>query len=131
MESNGHGDKLRLREAFLAQLLAQPTIKQACQAIGISQGTATRWLRQPAFKQAYAEARWESLAEALHYLQGSILRAVAVLNAVLLDPDAKPAVKVIAARAVLEFGLRSIEQEQIADRLSRIEEALAIGGGNV
>jgi hypothetical protein len=130
MESNGHGDKVRLREAFLAQLLAQPTIKQACQAVGISQNTGTRWLRQPVFKQAYAEARRESLAEALHFLQQSILKAVTILNIVMMDPEAKAMVKVAAARAVLEFGMRSVEQEQIADRLARIEEALAIGGGD-
>ena len=60
----GHGQKLsRQHEVFIATLLTTPTVKQAAKAAGIAEATAGRWMKDPGFKAAYAEARRQALQE--------------------------------------------------------------------
>lgn len=119
----GKGPKQK-REVFIAALLAHPTVIQAAKACGISESTATRWLQEPQFKQRYAEARQQVLREALHYLEGTMLAAVATLRQVMLDANTKPSNKIQAARTILELGLRSHELYEIEERIAALEATL-------
>src|SRR5215467_1970995 len=103
----GHGDKSKQKEQLLAALLVHKTIIDAATAVGIAKNTALRWLAEPAFQAAYSDARRQVIADTMSYLQRSMLKAVSALNAVLDDPASKPMVKVVASRALLEFGLRT------------------------
>src|SRR5690349_16746190 len=111
-------DKARQKDLFLAALLTQPTILQAATAAGLSETTAQRWLKEDAFKKAYAEARRRGLDEAMACLQHAMLGAVAVLRGVMLAPDTRPAQKIVAARTILELGLRTFEVEELEHRIA-------------
>ena len=50
------------QEQALAALLKEPTITLAAKASGISESNIYRWLKEPAFKAAYREARREAFA---------------------------------------------------------------------
>lgn len=55
----GHGEKqTRKQSIFIANLLAEPTVKEAAQKSGIGEATAYRWMKDPAFQESYREARW-------------------------------------------------------------------------
>jgi hypothetical protein len=125
----GHGERLsRKEQAFLAALLVHPTIIQAAKTVGIAEATATRWMKEPAFKTAYAEARQQALGETLAFLQQSMLAAVATLRQVMLAADTTAPAKIMAARALLEYGLRAVTLEQMEERMQAIEAALKEGG---
>ena len=88
----GHGERLsRKQESFIAALLIYPTVKQAAGSIGISEATATRWLKNTTFKQAYSDARHAALDQIMAAVEQSMLEAVAVLRAVMADPGDVPA----------------------------------------
>src|SRR6266849_5429264 len=95
----GHGQKLsRQYEAFIAALLTTPTVKQAAKVAGIAEATAGRWLKDPGFKTAYAEARRQALGEVLALVQQSMLGAVAVLRIKMHAVDSPPWLQVQCAK---------------------------------
>ena len=117
-------DKSHQKDVFLAALMSEPTVLLAAQRAGISQSTATRWIKDPQFKAAYAEARRGVLGEALALLQGTMLAAVLTLRHTMLSDASKPQTKVLAARTVLELGLRSFELEGIEAKMNHILEEI-------
>jgi hypothetical protein len=119
----GHSKKPQRQEAFLAALLTQPTILLAAKQAGISEGTAGRWLKEPAFAARYAEAKRQAFSEVLAFLQQSMLAAVATLRSVMLDKDTKPSTKVMAAGKLLELGMKSHEIYTLEERLAAVEAA--------
>jgi hypothetical protein len=124
----GHGEKLsRKQEAFIAALLTQPTILQAAQAAGISEATATRWLKEPGVATAYAAARRAALGEAMAFVQQSMLSAVLTLRHVMLAAETPAPSKVTAAKTILDMGLRSFELEELEQRIAALEAARGQG----
>jgi hypothetical protein len=104
--------------------MVQPTVRQAATAAGISTATATKWLRDASFCRAYDDARRQALGETLHYLQQSMHAAVAKLVTLLTDPASKPVVQLAAARAILEYGLRAVELEEVQTRIAQLQKQL-------
>lgn len=119
----GHGHKYRQQEAFVAALLTQPTVVMAAKAAGISEGTAERWMKEPAFQERYAEAKRQAFGEVLAFLQQSMLGAVATLRSVMLHAQTKPTTKVLAAGKLLELGLRAHEVYTLEERIAALEAA--------
>ena len=115
--------KQRQQELFLAALLTSPTIAVAAKQAKISEATGTRWLREPGFQARYSEAKARAFGEALDFLKQSMVSAVAVLRATMLDKGTKPATKVSAAGKLLELALRAHELYTIEERLVALEQA--------
>lgn len=121
----GHGQKLsRQHEAFIACLLTTPTVKQAAKAAGIAEATAGRWMKDPGFKTAYAEARRQALGEVLALVQQSMLGAVAVLRTKMLAADSPPWLQVQCAKHLLDLGLRAVEIEQVMHRMEDLVQQM-------
>ena len=107
----------------MAALLTQPTVVMAAKAAGISEGTAGRWMKEPAFQERYAEAKRQAFGEVLAFLQQSMLGAVATLRSVMLDAQTQPTTKVLAAGKLLELGLRAHEVYTLEERIVALEAA--------
>lgn len=61
----GHGSKFgRKKEVAIAALLSQRNQEEAAQAAGVSKRTLNRWLRMPAFRAAYLDARRAAMSQA-------------------------------------------------------------------
>lgn len=120
----GHTKRPQRQEAFLAALLTQPTIVLAAQAAGISEATATRWLKDPDFQARYAEAKRQAFGEALTFLQQSMLSAVTVLRTIMEASTTKDATKVSAATKLLELAFRAHEQYELEQRIAALESTL-------
>ena len=115
--------KQRQQELFLGALLTSPTIAVAAKQAGVSEATGSRWLKDAAFQQRYAAAKQQAFGEALAFLQQTMVAAIAVLRATMLDKGTKPATKVSAAGKLLELALRAHELYTIEERLVALEQA--------
>jgi hypothetical protein len=78
----GHGQKLTAKqEALIAALLTEPTNDAAAAKASVSRATLYRWLRLPAFQDAYRQARRESVDAAVGRMQaGTALAADTLLH---------------------------------------------------
>jgi hypothetical protein len=90
----------------------------------LNRATLWRWLQDEQFSRAYSKARRESVRQSIARLQQVSSGAVDCLRDVMQSPDANPAAKVSAAKAVLEFSLKAIELEDLTLRIEQLEKLL-------
>jgi hypothetical protein len=110
------------QRAVLA-LRSEASVRKAADASGIKERTIYNWLKTPDFDAAYREARREAVKQGIARLQHGTSAAVGVL----FNPMANgtPAVKLGAARTVLEMGIKVLEIEDLAVRLEALEKVYA------
>ena len=113
----------RKQEEAITVILAQPTLKQAAEHLGVNERTLRRWMKDPTFSQAYREARRQGHAHVIAMAQRYAPAALNVLAKIATD-NAKPAAaRVTASVAVLKFTRESIELDDLAQRLEALEAA--------
>lgn len=112
------------QEKLLAALLASPTIQSAAKIAGVSEATALRYLKESEFSEAYRAARAAVVSHAVSQLQGACGDAVATLREVASDRQVPASSRVSAARAILDTSLKSIELDDLAARIERLEAAM-------
>jgi len=117
------GDRRQADTALIAALAAGQPVDAAAQAAQVSERTAYRRLADPAFKRAVQTARAELLAQAVGRLADAATAAVATLRD-LLDAEAD-SVRLGAARAILDAGMRGTELVDLAERVATLEEQQA------
>jgi predicted TPR repeat methyltransferase len=119
----GHGNKFgRKKEQAIAALLTQRNPEEAARAVGIAPKTLKRWMRLPEFQTEYLEARREAVLQAVARIQQNCTAAASVLLKLMADTNTPASVRVRAADSVLERGVKSIELEDLALRIARLEE---------
>lgn len=116
-------------ERVIAALIANPTIRAAATASGISETQIYARLRTPEFKNKYAEARRQLLERNTAALQGHLAAAIETLAKVCQDEKAAPQVRINAADAIIRNTLKMTEQSDILTRLGELEQQ--IGGRKV
>jgi len=107
------------QQKAIEALLSEPSIRQAAAVAGLGEKTIRRWLRQPEFSRAYQEARRQVFADALADLRVATHDAVEALRKVVREETG--ALRVKAARTVLELSIRSAETLEFEIRLKRLE----------
>ena len=110
--------------ALIAALAGGATMADAARAAGVGERTVYRRLQTPAFRARVIAARADLVERAAARLADAAGAAVTTLGE-LLVAGTPPAVRLGAARAVLELGLRLREQQEIEERLAALEAALA------
>ncbi len=118
------GALTRKQEAAITALLAQPSMKDAAASAGVSVPTLWRWLQNDDFQSAYMKARRESVRQAVAHLQQASGEAVDVLREVMNGKEATAAARVSAARAIIEFAIKAVEVEDLAERVKQLEALL-------
>jgi hypothetical protein len=125
--SGGHGEKQsRKLEEFIAAMLVQPTVEAAARSAGISYVTAWRWMKDEAVIARYRAARRDAMQHAMARLEQAASGAVECLMEVQSKGESESA-RVSAARCILETAMRSVELNDIQERLDRLER-IAKGG---
>jgi transposase-like protein len=105
----GHGQKTTSRqEAVIAALLTEPTYAKAAAKAGVSASTVYKWLRQPAFRQAYRRARQELIEHAIGRIQAATGQAVETLLHVATHAR-RDSDRVRASVALINHSLRGLE----------------------
>jgi hypothetical protein len=105
-------------------LIATGDPRSTAQTVGVSEVTLRRWRGSPAFAEAFRDAGRLASAEATSMLLGAQVAAVNALREVLAT--ASPALRVRAARAILEVGIKFREND-LEDRLRALEEEVCNG----
>lgn len=119
----GHGDKLiRKQDQAISALLTSPTVKAAAECCGVSVATLQRWQQLPEFSTAYRLARRRVIDQATGQLTRASVDAVAVLSEVMHGEAQPGAVRVSAAKAVLDYAYKSYELEELVARVAALEE---------
>ena len=115
-----HQGRKNADERLLQALACGATVEQAAQAAGISARTAHRRLKDPVFQQRLAAARDDIVQRTANMLTGGAMEAIKTLLA-LQHTDMPPAVRLGAARTVLELGLKLRESSDLTKRIAELE----------
>lgn len=106
----------------IAALLVEPSIVAAAGTVGVAERTMHRWLAESDFRAAYLAARREAVSQAIAQLQRIAGEAAIALQSIMNDGSKPAHARVAAARAVLEFGIKAVEIEDLAARVAALEE---------
>lgn len=128
MATNGtsHDGLTPKQEKALAALLTEPTVTAAAAKVGVGERTVHTWLAEPTFADAYRAARRHAVGQAIARLQQGSTAAVDALLDVIdgAYATAPPAVRVSAAKVVLDMAFRAVELEDLQARLEALEQQL-------
>ncbi len=110
------------QERAIAALLSESSIAAVAKQIGVTDRTVYRWLEEPAFAEAYRQARQQVVQQALVRVQALTSNAVMVLEAVMTEDGVPPGTRLSAAKVALEYAVKAVELEDLTARLTRLEE---------
>lgn len=118
----GHGAKPdAVRERAILALLSERSIKKAAAKVGINERTLRRWLTDDAaFKSDYAAARQAAFEAGMSRVQALTVKAIDALED-LLDETQYPAVRLGAARTVVELAVHRQDAATLMTRLDELE----------
>ncbi len=108
-------------DELLWALACGATLDSAAHKVGLSQRTAYRRLQDPVFRQRLQTLRSEMVERASGMLTAAGLEAVKTLL-VLQNAATPAAVRLGAARLVLELGMKLRETTELTDRIAALEE---------
>ena len=118
-----HRGRKTVDDLLLTALACGATAEQAARAANVSLRTVRRRLNDPAFAAKLQEMRSDLLQRASGMLTAASLEAVKTLVS-LQGTTMPPPVRLGAARAVLELGLRVRELAEVEGRLALLERQL-------
>ena len=101
------------------------TVESAARQAGVSESTAHRRLEDAAFRQQLQAMRADLVQRTAGALTAASTESVRTLLE-LQKPSAPPAVRLGAARSILEIGIKLREAADLEDRLSALEQQLGV-----
>lgn len=105
---------------LVAALAAGMTQRDAAKEGGVAERTVARRMSDPTFRQQVVDARAEMLTRAIGTLADASTAATQALRA-LLDAAEPPSVRLGAARAILELGVKLREHLELEARIAELE----------
>lgn len=112
--------------ALIAALATGETVEKAAATARVSESTAYRRLRDPAFRADVAQARAAMVGQAVGRLSEAMTAAALQLKRLVLQAESE-AVRLGACRAILELGSKLRESVELEDRIANVERQLAGG----
>ena len=115
----------KAEDALLLVLACGATVENAARQCGLCERTVYRRLESPDFIQRLKQLR----ADMVQRTAGSLTAASSESVRTLLElqkPSVPPAVRLGAARSVLEIGIKLREAADLEDRLSALEQQLGV-----
>jgi len=114
-------DKLTSRQIrTVANFLTSSSIEETCRKSKIAKATLYKWLKNKDFKRFLGEKRKEMIKGALDKLKISIEKAVSVLVELLSSSNEH--IRRLASKDIIEYALKSIEIEEVEQRLEKVEQ---------
>lgn len=110
-------------EQLLMALACGVTVENAARQAGISPRTAYRRLAEPDFRQRLQKMRGDMVSRTAGTLTAAASEAVRTLLELLKNPTSS-AVRLGAARAVLEIGMKLREVADLEVRLADLEQRI-------
>lgn len=110
---------------LLMALACGATVESAARSVGVSESTAYRRLRDPHFARRLQEVRGDMVLRTAGMLTAAGGESVKTLLA-LQQVSTPAAVRLGAARACLELGVKLRETAELMERIAALEEAQAM-----
>lgn len=107
-------------------LLTSRTVKEAAQKAGTTDNTIRRYMKDPEFVAVYKERVSEIMEAATRNLQQNFNAAIDRLGRIVADDEESGTNQIAAARALLDYGLKFTEFNDILSELETAE-----GGADV
>ena len=123
-----HNGRKNADEALALALATGQTLRDAAAASSVAERRAFRRMADPVFRRRVGELRGEMVGRAVGRLADGSTEAVAALRK-LLDAGTPPAVRLGAARAILELGTKLRESVELEQRLADLERRQKREGG--
>jgi lambda repressor-like predicted transcriptional regulator len=114
-----------VQEQAIVALLSHANTRAAAKSVGVDEATLWQWLQDKDFHAAYMTARRETVQHALARLQQVSTEAVNTLREVMRDKTAKGSERVSAAKAIIEYSIKAVEIEGLAQRVDELESVMA------
>jgi AcrR family transcriptional regulator len=109
-------------------LLSEPSIRRAAKAANVSERQIYRYLSDDFFKSELRRRQDEVITAATAALAGLSGRAIETLQSILDDPEAGASVKARVALGWLKEKREAVELDDLAARVSLLEQKLDDGG---
>ncbi|HYH64254.1 MAG TPA: hypothetical protein VD866_06110 [Urbifossiella sp.] len=113
----------RRDDALALSLACGATVEAAARQAGVSDRTVYRRLRDPDFQKRIKEARTDLMRRSAGLLSAASGEAVRTLLALMKD-SAPPAVRLGAAKAVLELGIKVRELAELEAEVRALEQEI-------
>jgi hypothetical protein len=110
-------------EQLLMALVCGATVENAARQAGISPATAYRRLADPAFGQRLQKLRDDMVSRTAGTLTAAAGEAVRTLLDLMKNPTSS-SVRLAAARAVLEIGMKLRERADLESRMAALEQQM-------
>ena len=110
---------------LLMALACGATIENAARTAGLSQATVYNRLKDPEFQRRLQDIRSDMVKRTAGMLTAAAMEAVKTLLA-LQSTSTPPAVRLGAARAILEIGIKVRETAELTERIAALEAQLAL-----
>ncbi len=104
----------------ILRFLTASSIEEACREAKVSKGTFYKWLKQPTFKEEVSRQREALITNAFNRLKASVNKAADEMVKLLDSP--RPDIRRGACKDVIDYTIKSIELENIEQRLIRLEK---------
>jgi phage terminase small subunit len=114
--------KTAKQQAFVRAWVLRGDVVEAAAVAGISERTARRYSADPEVRRLVLAAQSEALRQAAQAACQASRQALDVLVDLASAPEVSPAVRVTAAKAILDTAGRLHEQAALAERLATLEE---------
>lgn len=114
------------QERALQALLTSRTVKEAAAKAGTTDNTIRRYMKDPEFVTVYKERVSEIMEAATRNLQQNFNAAIDRLGRIVADDEESGTNQIAAARALLDYGLKFTEFNDILSELETAE-----GGADV
>ena len=114
----------RKQRAFVLAVASTSSVHDAAIAANIAPSTAWRYLNDGAVKSEIAMRQDAMLAQVCAGMASDMTASRKTLRMVMRDTSISPGVRVRAAVALLDAGLRMAELVALSERVSRLEERM-------
>lgn len=118
-ETKLNNRQLRLINNFLIS----SSIEETCKKSNVSKATFYNWLKDENFKTELKRQRDEVVKEALNRLKHATARATEEL--IKLIDSSRPELRRWVCKDIIEYVLKSIELEEIEERLDKVERIIS------
>lgn len=112
------------REKALAALLSSDTQAEAAAKIGVTDRTMRGYLADPEFRAEYQRRKRRLVSDATRQMQASYQAAINALREIVESKLSSEAGRISAARALLEYGMKFTEVNEIMTQMDNIENAI-------
>ncbi len=116
------------QQLAITQILSSPSLEEARRRIKAAKGTFYGWLKEPAFHSELTHQRQAVVEQAFDRLKVGLTQAVEKLLE-LLQTKGQLGIQLRAAQTLLDQGIKTVELQDLAQRVEELERTVATQGG--